>query len=105
MITTQRKYYNNKIRSITATDSVTSNIIKSIKKKINTIKLTNNITLTINNTTTALSINNLITTLVILECHPTKGSSTINIYYANCNIFNAMKHIDMALKLVTLQGN
>ena len=59
---------------------------------------------TIEIATTAVIVNNRITTQVTLQLRPSKGSTTLNVLKAHKNIFSAMKLIDPTLKLITFQN-
>ena len=51
--------------------------------------------------TVAFFVNNNITTPIILQIRPSKGSSNLNVLKAYENIFTTMKLIDPPLKLIT----
>ena len=59
---------------------------------------------TIEIATAAVIVNHRITTPVILQLRPSKGSTNLNVLKAHKNIFSAMKLINPTLKLITFQN-
>ena len=59
---------------------------------------------TIEITTTAVIINNRVTTLVKLELWPSKGCTHLNVLKVHKHIFSAMNLINITLKLITFQN-